>query len=1442
MNQMYNSRLMRLSGLALGILVWLANASNPPTGRTGAPFDGSCNDSGCHTGSNPGGFNGTVTIDGMPATVDPNTTYPLIITLTPTAGSPIRGGFQLVAVDGNNVNAGDLTAGNAQSGTEFFGGREYVEHRGAKNFTGGGPASWNFNWKSPLTAGGNTIKFYFIGNFTNGNNNSTGDFPVEAVETYNFNGPPPVTATIISATNVSCFGGNNGNATVEGGGGVAPYTYAWTGGQTGQTAINLTAGTYTVTVTGSSGTGTATASVTITQPPVLNTTASVSGVLTCSNTAVTATAVPSGGTPPYSFVWTNGNTNNPTQLTTPGSHAVTVTDDNGCTKVATVNVTSNLVPPNAVAGPAGAITCTQPIDTLNGTGSSTGGIYSYLWTSSGGGNIVSGATTLFPIVNAAGTYTLQVTNSVNGCTSTSSTTVTSSIQPPTASATGGQITCTNTSVTLTATTNATTPTFSWSGPNGYTSTLQNPVVSATGTYTVVVTNTSNGCSNTATASVAANNTPPTATAAGGLLTCSLTADTLTAGSNASGATYAWSGPNNYTSTLQNPVVNIPGTYTVVVTNPANGCTASATASMAQNVTPPTATATAGQITCANAVAQLSASTNAPAATFAWSGPGGFTSNLQNPTTTTPGTYIVTVTDNSNGCTATAQATVNQNTTPPTASATVPGNLNCNTSSLQLNGTGSSQGPNFTYLWTTTNGNIVSGANILTPTVNAAGSYTLQVNNTSNGCTSTTSVTVNQSTPVIASVGNIVNVGCNGGSNGAATAAGNGGSGNYTFLWSTGANTATAGNLPAGTYIVTVTDSENCTSTASATISQPAVLAANATATGETGAGANDGTATAVPSGGTPNYTYLWSNNGTTPAISGLAPGNYTVTITDANNCTAVQTVTVNSFNCTITANISFTNISCNGANNGTATVNLNGASLPATYLWSNGNTTPTVTNLAPGTYTVEVTDANNCEVEASVTISQPPQLLANASSTNQSSVGVNDGTATAQPTGGTPSYTFAWSNNATTQTITGLAPGSYTVTVTDANSCTAIQTVVVSPFNCALTANVSTVNVSCAGNNNGQATAVPGGTTQSVTFAWSTGATTGTITNLSAGIYTVTISDAAGCIAISTATITEPAPLVATIGAVNHVECPEDQDGSVIVSTSGGTAPYTVNWPGGSGGQNLGVGTYTFTVTDANACTTTQSVAINAFDTIPPGITCLPLTSAVCPNIPVQYPLPLVSDNCNLNNAQPVLISGLPSGSVFPPGETVQVFRVTDVSGNSSTCSFTIVAEPPVTIDLVEKNPDVNNAGVGSINVAVGGGAGLLTFAWTKDGQPFANTEDLSGLQQGTYILTVTTAAGCTATSGPIEIGNTVNTGEPGQQLSVRVFPNPVRKTMRLEMQGIQPVDIRILDMHGRLIRILEPAEWTTEIDVSTLPQGMYNLNLLSEKGFWKVVKWIKAE
>ncbi|MFN0033607.1 MAG: choice-of-anchor V domain-containing protein [Saprospiraceae bacterium] len=1431
MQKLKHSRLLPIIGLLLGMFTWLANNANPPTGRTGAPFDGNCND--CHFSGN---FGGSVEVSGFPGTIDPNVTYDINIKLTAAFGSPVKAGFQVVVVDANDGDCGDLISLGGQTGTEVAGNREYIEHRNGKAFTGN-TVEWDFQWKSPTSVPGNTVKVYYIGNFTNGTGGTSGDDPVWGDAAFSFSGAPPLIVSISSTTNPFCNGGNDGSATVEASGGTPPYTYLWTGGQTTETAINLTAGTYTVTVTGGT---TATAVAVLTQPTALTLSTSVSGTVTCVSTA-TATATGGGGTPGYTYQWSDGQSGSPAIFDQIGTYTVTATDANSCTKVATVTITGNVTPPVANAGPDGTITCATPQIQLNGAGSSTGPNFTYLWTTANG-NIISGQNTLTPTVNACATYTLTVTNTINGCTASDAAVVTCNTAQPNASATGGSITCISQSVTLMG--NSTTPgvTFRWAGPGiaPANENEQNPVVNLSGTYTLTVTDPANGCTKTASATVTADIAPPTAIGSvSGDLTCSNNTVQLNLTTNAPNPTFSWTGPGGFSSNIANPSIAVPGSYFAVVTNTVNGCQNFDTVAVLQNIAPPGADAAAvGQINCVSDTAQLLGNSPiAPNVTYLWTSHN-FSSNLQNPVADTAGTYTLTVTGNANGCTSTAVATVVQNTTPPFDSIVPPGNLNCNNPSIQLNATPSSQGPNFDYLWTAKNGgHIVSGDTTLTPIVDSIGKYFLKITNIDNGCTALDSVVVNQSPTVTASIGAVTNVSCNGGSNGAATASGAGGNGSFSYLWSNGDTTATTSGLAAGIYVATVTDEENCTASASVSIAQPDPLLANASAMGETAVGANDGTATANPTGGTPGYTYTWSSGSTDQTITNLAPSSYTVSVADANGCTVVQTVTVNAFGCNLVATASSTNVTCNGANNGAATVNLAGAADPVTYTWSNGETTQSVNGLAPGGYTVSILDRNNCPAILSISISEPPVLSANATATGVTSNGASDGTATANPTGGTPYYDYAWSNGSAAQTITGLAPGLYTVLIADLNGCLVSQTVTVSAFNCALSAAISSANVSCFGGADGQATVAVSNGVLPYTYLWSNGATEQTATNLSAGTFTVVATDAAGCIISQSVSIGEPALLVATATNVQNVLCPQDKTGSAQIAVAGGTAPYSFNWPGGNTG-NLGVGSYTVSVTDANGCTATASFSIIATDNEGPSMTC-PAGIHVCGANIVEYLSATALDNCGLTGA-PILVSGPSSGSAFAEGTTVIVYQATDVSGNTSTCSFSIVVDVVADILIDSVFNDMNGQGVGGIYVTLVGQGGY-TYSWNKDGQPFASTEDLEGLNAGIYGFTVTDLNGCTSALAPITITNSVGTSEPGAIGSVRLWPNPAQSAIQLEIIDLDVIAACIVDLRGSLVREIGASELLGEIEIGQLPEGLYCLKIATGNGRVLSLKFVKT-
>ncbi|MCS7035081.1 MAG: T9SS type A sorting domain-containing protein [Saprospiraceae bacterium] len=172
----------QVAGLFLGLLLCIAHADNPPTGFTGAPFDrGTCNQ--CHSG---GGFSGVVSVHGLPAVITPDTDYFLEVQLSPSGGHPSRGGFQLVAVDGDDHNAGDLAAADTECGVEFWNGRAYLEHRAPKSLASGGPATWAFRWRSPSAAARDTIRFFVIGNFCDGDGNSDGDVALPGVHVFRF--------------------------------------------------------------------------------------------------------------------------------------------------------------------------------------------------------------------------------------------------------------------------------------------------------------------------------------------------------------------------------------------------------------------------------------------------------------------------------------------------------------------------------------------------------------------------------------------------------------------------------------------------------------------------------------------------------------------------------------------------------------------------------------------------------------------------------------------------------------------------------------------------------------------------------------------------------------------------------------------------------------------------------------------------------------------------------------------------------------------------------------------------------------------------------------------------------------------------------------------------------------------------------------------------------
>ncbi|MDX1479274.1 MAG: choice-of-anchor V domain-containing protein [Saprospiraceae bacterium] len=622
-----------------------------------------------------------------------------------------------------------------------------------------------------------------------------------------------------------------------------------------------------------------------------------------------------------------------------------------------------------------------------------------------------------------------------------------------------------------------------------------------------------------------------------------------------------------------------GDYTVTVTDD-NGCTTQETYTIIEPTPVEAILNNLIDVSCAG-LSDGSISVGATGGTgnylFDWSN-GDFGPVLMN---VPAGAYTVTITDD-NGCTTTATHEIFE---PPAILVDLIDlqDVLCAGGSDGLIAVEASGGiGNLEYAWS--NGEVTAIVDQI-----AAGDYTVTVTD-ANGCTVTATYFVDEPPPLGIELDGNTSLSCFGDNNGSLTATVSGGVPGYSYTWSNGSANPTIDNLPAGTYFITVEDANGCTMIAQEEVTEPPVLQANASATNETAAGANDGTAQAQPEGGTGPYTFLWSTGATTTGIQDLSPGTYSVTVTDANGCTAIQAVTVNAFGCGLTAEVELSHVLCFGDATGSAALTVAGNFGPVSVTWSNGDTGLIVDGLTAGSYSVTVVDTSNCSVSLNVVITQPTALALDCTITPASGPGSSDGSIACVGLGGTPPYLYAWSSGDTTSTLTDLAPGIYTLTVTDANGCTMTAQAEVEAADCTVMASFVLEDVACHGDTTGSAMVLPSNGTAPYQYHWSTGDTTNQIAGLVAGSYSVTITDSVGCQEIGSFTIDQPDSLViqvdSTISASSGMA-----DGGILISITGGVAPYEVEWYQGGDlistaedPTGLMAGLYDVVVIDANGC------------------------------------------------------------------------------------------------------------------------------------------------------------------------------------------------------------------------------------------------------------------
>lgn len=541
----------------------------------------------------------------------------------------------------------------------------------------------------------------------------------------------------------------------------------------------------------------------------------------------------------------------------------------------------------------------------------------------------------------------------------------------------------------------------------------------------------------------------------------------------------------------------------------------------------------------------------------------------------------------------------------------------------------------------------------------------------------------------------------------------------------------------GSFLIWVNTKLNCT------------IAASGTPTSST-CGLTNGSVALNVTGASGTPTYAWSNGATSANLSNVAAGNYTVTVS-AGGCTTTTSVTLSNNGTQPTLTTSPTNAACGSSNGGVSTT-VNGGGGPYTYTWSNnaGNVS-SISNVASGSYSVSVTDGT-CSASATAFVGNTGGPSASATPTAVSCNGGSNGGASVTANGGTPGYSYNWSNGGTTASISGLAAGSYNVTVSDQSNCLATASVTVSQPS-AIVPSVSTTAISCFNGTNGTASATANGGTGNLGYTWSTTATTATINNLAAGNYCVTVKDANNCTVSACQTIANPTQVTGSINKLD-VSCNGGTNGTATLTATGGTGAYTYSWSNGSTNANvsaLAAGTYNVTITDGNNCTATATTTV----------------------------------------AQPTALALTP------------------------TCNETILGQS-----------------TGSASVTAAGGTSPYTYNWSNG----STTSSASSLPAGIINVTVTDANNCTSTTN-CEVQFTVGVEEVVAGITaINVFPNPSNGqfNVMLTLKDASNVEVTLFDVRGAIVsteRFVASTTINKSFNVSDVTKGIYNLKITTSTG-----------
>ncbi len=1244
-------------------IIFLANSGNHPTsgtgGYTGAPGDNVC--SSCHGGSG-NGITGDVSISGLPTNIVANTTYPLTITVNNTGGSPTQAGFQILALNNLNLNSGTFTNNGSNTSVKMTNGRTYVGHNPAQSLSSGGSTSWTVDWIAPNGPNGQTITLYAGAIMGNGAGGNSGDKFVASNISGTISGATaPVTVSTSTLNNVSCNGGADGSAMATATGGTSPYTYVWSNGENGATAIGLTAGMHTVTATDSNN-SMGTATVTITEPAALDGIIDTQSDVLCHGESTGSASLSAvGGTAPYSFTWEDGSMNASRNDLSAGLYFVTLTDLNNCSDIITINIGEPAPLSQSLVSSTDA-TCGQADGAIEILGNGGVSPYNYQWSNGSSGPII----TMIP----TGTYIATVTD-INGCTNSMAYSILSSSGITADITSSADVTCFggNDGFATVAGGGGSSPySFDWS--DGGIGSERNDLIASN--YTITVTD-NLGCSATTSVNI---NEPPALVAA------------------------------------------------------------------IESVTPPSCPGDD------NGIAELSATGGTAPIFFNW--PDGQSGNIVD--NLSAGVYNVTVVD------------------------------------------------------------------VL-------------------GCETNINVTITDPDAITMIIDSTQNVLCNGDNNGYAEISITGGTGNITLSWPDGNNSSIRSDLSAGQYWVSATDANSCQDSISIIISQPTVLIANAQGFPESSSGANDGSASAAPTGGTAPYTFMWSTGETTSSILNLAPGNYVVTVTDDNDCTSEEIVAVAPGDCNLIISASSNPVSCFGESDGSLSVSIENAVDPVVIEWSTGDNTENVNNVSAGVYSVTVTDALNCQnIESGIEVGSPGEILVTGDIIQIPVCATDsDGIISVKINGGTSPFTYEWELGSTSDTLNGVFPGVYPVTVTDANLCTGSGSVALGNGdfeNPDIVLNDLILYIDESGN-------VPsfdqndfdGGSSDNCGisgFDWDQN--NYDCSDIGSQMIVVNLIDVNGNISQDSFQLTIldtiPPNVICTQDLVfmgcNNIEYndPTGFDNCGIADVR------LVEGPESGSSFDIGTTTIIYEIEDnggnISLCTfnITVDVELN-YDFETTDVSCFGLNDG---NVSFTFsgtnlPFQVLFEDPETN---PDALEGGNYPIIIQDANGCQVSDVIEINEPE---------ELGISINEVINATDFNSTD-GSIDIDINGGTPPYNIQWYLDGGIVGIDEDIVNAGIGFYTVVISDANGCGFESDDIEIGSTVSTHIIDLDQSLIMFPNPASNQIFFELKesSIDIELVRVLDMQGRLVET-KKMNGLNSLIISDFKEGLYMVHIQTNKG-----------